>query len=53
MLEKAAQISVVIANAGRRLREVADEFLVHQEALCQRSQIMIAQMHERIAQLVE
>ena len=40
----------MVADAGRRLAEVADEILVHQEAFGQAAQVRIAQLEQEAAQ---
>ena len=50
VLQQAAEVGVVIADAGRHLAEIGDEFLVHEEALDQGAQVRIAHLEQSAAQ---
>ena len=53
VLQQAAQVGVMVADAGRHLAEGAQELLVHQEALGQGAQVRVAQPQQEAAQPFE
>ena len=49
MLEQSSLVGVVILDAGRRRGELADEFVVDQEALDQGAEVRVAHRQQHLA----
>src|SRR5262249_53546347 len=53
VLQEAADVGVVVSHAGGHAAEAAEEVLVHQEALGERLEGRIADLVERLSELLE
>src|SRR5262249_48719967 len=50
VFQKAAEVGVVVANAGRHLAEVRDELVVHQETFDERPEVRVAHFEQDAAE---
>src|SRR5689334_6165385 len=53
MFQQAADIRVMVANAGRRGAEIAHQRVVHQKTLGQSAQVRVRQLQQGCAQSLE